>query len=129
MKKNYFWIIGMIIIILLLIVFRGREDSWNKDNKGVYLESGSSAIIPQKVDSQREAINCALDLYKKNYDEGLNFSSQCLGSCGDYAVDIVHVPRIEEDNLVENQCNDFIEGKVKNFIELDKHGGIVRIVD
>ncbi|GBE19529.1 hypothetical protein BMS3Abin17_00253 [archaeon BMS3Abin17] len=58
----------------------------------------------------------------------MEFSSQCLGSVGDYAVDIVHVPRNDEDNLVENQCEDFRSGKVTHFIELDKEGNIARIV-
>ena len=57
----------------------------------------------------------------------MKFSSQCLGVVGDYAVDIVHVPRTEEDNKIENQCEDFRTGKVNNFIELDKDGEIVRI--
>ncbi len=61
-----------------------------------------------------------------NFTEEKN--SQCLGTCGDYAVDIVHVPRTEGDNLIENQCEDYKTGKVNHFIELDKNGEIVRIV-
>jgi len=58
----------------------------------------------------------------------MQFSSQCLGTIGDYAADIVHVPRNDEDNLAENQCEDYRRGKVNHFIELDKDGNIFRIV-
>ena len=58
----------------------------------------------------------------------MNFSNQCLGTCENYAVDIVHVPRIEDDNKIENQCLEYREGKIKHFIELDRDGNIVRIV-
>ncbi len=68
-------------------------------------------------------------MYQQEKNKGIEFNSQCLGTCKNYAVDIVHVPRIEEDNLVENQCEDFRNGNVKNFIELDENGNFVRISD
>ena len=71
--------------------------------------------------------SCAVGLYEKAKQEGMNFSSQCLGTCGDFAVDIVHVPRNKEDDKPENQCNEYLQGKVTKFIELDKEGAIVRI--
>jgi hypothetical protein len=55
-----------------------------------------------------------------------------LGVCDfgeGYAVDIVNVPRTSEDDLSENQCSAYASGTVKNFIELNKNGQIVRIVD
>lgn len=74
----------------------------------------------------------AIKLYNQKKAEGMEFSSQCLGTIevdGEgYAVDIVHVPRTEEDNLPENQCEDFRTGKVKHFVELDKDGNVVKIV-
>jgi len=56
------------------------------------------------------------------------FSSQCLGSCDTYAVDIVHVPRTREDDKEANQCESIRTGQLSHFIELDKDGKIVRIV-
>ena len=82
----------------------------------------------QKGITSSEAVVCALQLYQQKKAERMNFSSQCLGTCYDYAVDIVHVPRNEEDNKIENQCLDYRKGRVKHFIELDKDGSIFRIV-
>jgi hypothetical protein len=127
MKKSYFLIILTIIIILavVFVIFRGNEDDWIKDSRGVWVKHGNPSETPDYVLEQQGIINCALEKFNNFIGE---INSQCLSVCGDYAVDIVHVPRTSEDNLIENQCSDFREGKVSHFIELDKDGNIVRIV-
>ena len=107
--------------------FQG-EDSWIKDKRGVWVKHGAPSETPDKVKEQQELINQALKLYQEKKDAGMEFNSQCLGTIGDYAVDIVHVPRSEEDNKTENQCEDYRTGKVSHFLEIDKEGNIVRIV-
>jgi len=123
-------IIGILIIAWLAIRFiiGGSEDSWIKDEKGVYVKHGFPSETPVYVTEQQNAINCAFDLYQTEKEKNIEFSSQCLGTCGNYAVDIVHVPRTNEDDLVENQCPDYRYGKVSKFIELDKNKEIVRVV-
>lgn len=79
-------------------------------------------------EEKQKIIEQAKQLYDQKKVVGMKFSSQCLGDVGDYAVDIVHVPRTAEDNLPENQCEDYRTGKVHHFIELDKDGNVVRIV-
>ena len=129
MKKKSLWIVGiaiLIIVIGLFMIFRiGSEDSWIKDSRGIYIKHGVPSNTPSYVLEQQEAINCALNKFE-NFNEETN--SQCLGVCGNYAVDVVHVPRSEEDNKAENQCEAYRNGEVSNFIELDKEGNIVRII-
>ena len=127
MKKIGVILIIVVVLIVGLLFLRGSEDSWIKDSRGVYIKHGNPSQTPDYVVEQQKIVNCSLDLYGKAGDEGMNFSSQCLGACGDYAVDIVSVPRTADDDKPENQCADFREGKVKHFIELDKDGEIVRI--
>jgi len=132
MKKICWWIFVISILIIvgwlfMRFVIGGNEDSWIKDEKGVWVKHGNPSEIPSYVSEQQEAINCALNLYENNKTK-MNFFSQCLGTCGNYAVDIVHVPRTSDDNLLENQCQDYRLGRVSHFIELDKDGEIVRIV-
>lgn len=88
-----------------------------------------SRVLIYNNESNKEQgfIECAKNLYYIAKEEGMIFDSQCLGACENYAVDIVHVPRISEDDLFDNQCEEFREGKVSNFIEIDKNGEIVRI--
>jgi hypothetical protein len=133
-SKGKIWLIaGILVLVILailaiaLLVLRSPEDSWIKDEKGVYVEHGNPAGIPIDVAAQQTALNCAYTLYESEKQSGKQLSSQCIGTCGDYAVDIVHDPRTEEDNLAENQCSDYRVGEVKHFIEMDKDGNIVRI--
>ena len=128
MKKLYWILIGIIILVVVIFLVRSPEDSWIKDEKGVYVKHGVPAETPDYVKEQQDAVLCASGLYAQKKVGGMEFSSQCLGVCGNYVVDIVHVPRNEEDNKVENQCQDYREGKVEHFIEIDKDGSIVRIV-
>ena len=130
MKRTYLTIaivVGILAIWLFIrFVLGGNEDSWIKDSRGVWIKHGNPSETPSLVLEQQQAVSCALNLYN-TYEKELNLSSQCLGTCGNYAVDIVHVPRTSDDNLIENQCSDYNDGKVSRFIELDKYGEIVRI--
>lgn len=130
MRKLYLvlmFIFALIFIWLFLrFIIGGNEDDWIKNSEGVWVKHGNPAKVPDYVVEQQNAIKCAKDLYNQQNKSIL--SSQCLGTCLTYSVDIVHVPRIEEDNLPENQCSDYRNGKTSKFIELDKEGEIQRIV-
>jgi len=133
MKKQTKIIILVVILIIVAIAslrlfFNGGEDNWIKDSRGIYVKHGNPSSTPDYVGAQQAAIEKALELFQQKKNSGMNFSSQCLGSVGDYAVDIVNVPRTNEDNLAFNQCEDYANGKVAHFIELDKEGNIVKIV-
>jgi hypothetical protein len=121
-------ILALLILAGIFIILRSPEDDWIKDSRGVWVEHGAPSSIPGYVTEQQNAIACAKDLYNTEKNKGVVFESQCLGSCYDFAVDIVHIPRTAEDNLDENQCGAFRNEIVSHFIELDKDGNIVRIV-
>lgn len=131
-QAMFLGIIAVLIIItifILLFVFKfPSEDSWIKDSRGVYVKHGVPSQIPDDVQQQQDAVIDAMQLYQQKKADGMKFNSQCLGNVGDYAVDIVHVPRVALDDLAENQCEDFRLGKVKHFIELNKDGNIVGVV-
>ena len=81
---------------------------------------------------REKKLNISLAKVKTEKVNGTIFDSQCLGTCdlgGGYAVDIVHSPREDVDNEIENQCESFRNGDVNKFIELDRDGKIVRIID
>lgn len=132
MKKIYL-IIGIILLlvigwIFIRFVIGGSEDDWIKDSRGVWIKHGIPYETPDYVLEQQQIIDQALSLYEQRKSEGMEFSSQCLGIVGNYAVDIVHVPRSGDDNKIENQCEAYRNGEVTHFIELDKAGNIIRIV-
>lgn len=123
----------MVIALLLAgfflrFIVGGDEDTGIKDKTGEYVEHSVPSNTPGDVPEQQITISRAMQLFQEKRAEGINFSSQCLGTIGNYSVDIVHNPRTEEDNIPENQCRDFLEDKTKHFIELDKYGNIIRVV-
>ncbi len=86
----------------------------------------------QKVPSKLEidtAVNQAQYFYRQRKESGEDFSNgPCLSNAlmPGWVVDIVHKPRIPIDDLPENQCPAFIEGKAQHFVELDLNGNLVR---
>ena len=130
MKKIFIWgTVAILIIATVIFIIRSPEDDWIRDDQGMWIKHGEPIKIPDEVVIQKDAIDCTTRLYQKTKIEGMIFESQCLGVCDDYAIDIVSVPRSEKDDLIENQCEEYGNGLVANFIELNKEGNIVRIVD
>ena len=135
--KNWVYFVFGFVIILILIILRFSldkqgEDSWIQDERGIWIKHGNPSSHPDEVYQQGRAIACAFFIYNNEKVNGTIFDSQCLGTCdlgGGYAVDIVHSPREDVDNEIENQCESFRNGDVNKFIELDRDGKIVRIID
>lgn len=70
----------------------------------------------------------AVELYQKTKEQGADFSNgPCLGTIDYYAIDIAHIPREVVDEKSENQCPDYINGKLKHFVELTPFGTIIRV--
>jgi hypothetical protein len=128
-KSIYLILIFILLLIggIIITIIKSNEDTWIKDEKGVWVTHGNPYEKPENVIKQHEAIAKAQEMYNQEKSNGVNFTTQCLGTAGIYAVDIVNVPRTPEDDLKENQCKDYVERRVVNFIELDQNGSIVRI--
>ncbi|MGV8152330.1 MAG: hypothetical protein ACP5OG_04560 [Candidatus Nanoarchaeia archaeon] len=116
-EKIYFFIfVGIILFVLFSLVwtFYFKEDK-----------------AEEKADLENPIYLEAKKLYDQKKSEGIDFKSQCLGAIEAnftmYVVDIVNVPRDYEDNRIENQCFDYRSGRIKNFIELDRQGNLVKI--
>lgn len=76
------------------------------------------------------ATNQARYFYQQKKERGEDFSTgPCLSNdlMSGWVVDIVHNPRQAIDDLPENQCPSFIEGRAKHFVELDTLGNLIRI--
>lgn len=125
-------IILVLVFVFIVLRFLTPEDTWIKDKNGFWIKHGNPSTTPDEVLQQQEAIKLANELYYANSARKVIFNSQCLGTVHlpigvGYAVDIVHVPRIPEDDLKENQCSSFFSGEAEHFIELNSKGEIVRI--
>lgn len=75
-----------------------------------------------------DAFKNALNLYIQKKQEGIDMTNgPCLGKIADdWVLDIAHEPRIPADEKVENQCQNYLDGTAKHFIELDPDGKLLR---
>ncbi|MDO8638952.1 MAG: hypothetical protein Q7R43_05225 [Candidatus Daviesbacteria bacterium] len=111
------------LFILILIIILVTAFLVVKINKRPVYKKGSSGVYDN-------AIAAAISLYSTRVKEGLDMSKgPCLTNdlMPGWVVDIVHVPREEIDNLPGNGCQAYLEGRARNFIELDTNGNLVRI--
>lgn len=113
-KRNLFFLVLVVILAtacLTLILNSGQPKTVSKSELEV-------------------ATNQAKYFYQQRLERGEDFSSgPCLSDAlmPGWVVDIVHQPRQAIDDLPENQCPSFIEGRAKHFVELDTLGNLVRI--
>lgn len=114
-KAKLFALVMLTIVVVALVVV--------KSNKPPAYRKGSSALFDT-------AIGGALNLYKQRAREGMDMSrGPCLTNdlMNGWVVDVVHSPRETVDDLPENQCQAYLEGRAKHFVELDTGGNLVRV--
>lgn len=75
------------------------------------------------------AVNQARHLYTQRKEGKMDFSEgPCISNAlmPGWVVDIAHRPRQSIDDLPQNQCAAFLEGRAKHFVELDPEGDLIR---
>lgn len=75
------------------------------------------------------AVNQAKYLYSLKKVSGEDLSNgPCLSNAlmPDWVVDIAHSPRQTQDDLAQNQCPAYLEGRARHFVELDLNGNLIR---
>lgn len=75
-------------------------------------------------------VNQARVVYERKRDLGVDFTDgPCLTNdlLPGWVVDITHDPRQPVDNLIQNQCQAFREGRAKHFVELDLEGNVIKV--
>ena len=86
---------------------------------------------PVNETNREEAVRRAKELFQQKKAAGMDFSNgPCLSEeiIQDWCVDVAHNPRQAADNLPENQCQSYRQGRVHHFIELDPNGNVIRAV-
>lgn len=122
MKQKGFLEIYVVLCILFIIGIIGVVYFFNRFN------SKSSPKNPEL--SSQKVIDLAKELYQEKKAQGLNFSNgPCLSNnlLPDWVVDIAHDPRQPIDDMPENQCTVFREGRAHHFVEFDTNGNLIRI--
>ena len=88
-----------------------------------------SVRIEQQVEKDL-AVAKAQNLFKQKMAAGEDLSSgPCLAEeiIPDWSADLLHDPREEADDLEENQCRFYYEGKTHHYVELDMNGNLINV--
>ncbi len=109
----------LLIIVLTVIILTSFAT--------LVFHSGTQTVISKsEIDS---AVNQAQHVYRQTKLSGGDFSNgSCLSNAlmPDWVADIAHSPRLPIDDLPENQCSAYLEGRAKHFVELDVDGNLIR---
>lgn len=120
--KLFSLVFAVIAITALVTVFGNNHNPFERKVKNSYKPG-----LDIEADS---AVNQARKVFLQKKELGIDFTGgPCLTNdlLPDWVVDIVHSPRQNIDNLAENQCAAFTEGRAKHFVELDADGNVVRV--
>lgn len=108
-------------ISVLILVVNNKSNSFDQTGR-TYVRGASSEVD--------QAVSTAQTLYRQKKKEGVDFSNgPCLTNdlLPGWVADVVHNPRTAVDNLPQNQCQAYLEGRAKHFVELDTLGNLVRV--
>lgn len=92
----------------------------------------TSPSMPSPVTETAETISVeeacirACEQTRGNIDNGPCLLNPIANS--DWVCDIAHSPRIEVDNLPENQCSTFMEGTARHFVEVSTDCALIKKV-
>lgn len=76
------------------------------------------------------AVNQAKLLYRQKKDNKEDLTSgPCLSNAlkPNWVADLAHNPRTSIDDLPQNQCPAYLEGRAEHFVELDLEGNLIRV--
>ena len=111
---------GLLLIISLTVIL-----------VTAYLTLAINAPSPNSASKNEieTAINQAKYLYQQGKLKGKDFANgPCLSDAllPNWVVDIAHNPRLPIDDLSQNQCPGYFEGRTQHFVELDPEGNLIR---
>ena len=118
-------VVGVVVayVIIMLIIAEPITPSGKSETK---------PVVSQEIISGSDQV--AIDAAKQAYTEAKAFgldltTGPCLGESAEtgWVFDVAHLPREPIDDLPENQCPQYLAGKIEHFVELDARGAVIRL--
>lgn len=114
--------LSVIFLVSLIVVF--------SNNQNPFQRSLRSSYKPGVSQTSDRAVNQARKVYEEKKQLGIDLTNgPCLTNdlLPDWVVDIAHSPRQKIDDLPQNQCQAFTEGRATHFVEMDAEGNILQV--
>lgn len=128
MKKTIKILICVILFFLVAGCQKKESQISQSINEAVDATTGLGYINMEKKAVKDIAIAQAQTFCRQKLSEGEDLSvGPCLGVVAlDWVGDVAHNPRQDIDNLPENQCAEFREGKAHYFVEVDPNCNFIK---
>lgn len=82
----------------------------------------TTVSVEQQAIEECEMI-CLINSWENGWQDGPCLSNEIIG---DWVCDVAHSPRQPVDDLPENQCSAFREGKARHFVELSPDCTVIK---
>lgn len=112
----------LFLVVLVIIVVSSTLIYSQKPNNVSY-KPGTSTELDTVVNQAKYAYQLHKN-QKADLSNGPCLSNDLLPG---WVADIVHSPRQSIDDLAQNQCPAYLEGRATHFVELDLEGNVVRV--
>ncbi len=119
-----------VLLLVLLVIVATSAITYFTSRKNLGDEIKSADYRRGEIRMVDKAVDIAKTVYQQQKKEGKDFSQgPCLTNdlMEDWVADIAHDPRVNIDNLSENQCVAYLEGRAHHFVELDPDGNLIRV--
>lgn len=117
LQKDKLFFLFLITIALVAIVTIMIDRSMGGYRPGLSKQSDKAVYYAKNVYQAKKDLG-------EDLSDGLCLTNDLLP---DWVADIVHNPRQKIDDLPQNQCQAFIIGRAKHFVELDLEGNVIRV--
>ena len=125
MFKILFYLLVIGVIVIGFLYYREVEIVQKYVDETIAV---SEEIVTQLKGHKSNAIRQARRLLDQKLKSGYDLVNRpCLAEeiVSGWAIDIVSQPITDKDRMKENQCQLYLEGKVKNLIIMDEYGHII----
>lgn len=116
-KNQLFALVLSVILIASIFIYSQKPKGTGEYKPGDWAQADRAVNQAKFVFSSRRALG-------ETFDTGPCLSDALMPG---WVADIVHKPRQPVDDLPENQCSSFREGRSQHYVELDPQGIVVRV--
>ncbi|NPA76343.1 MAG: hypothetical protein GXN93_01135 [Candidatus Diapherotrites archaeon] len=113
------WLIALVVIFIGFAVFMTLVTYGILEKRAGQAAAQQCVLLcnaAKKAGVSMQNGPCLSDLYSPEWN------------IPDWVCDVAHNPRQPVDNIPQNQCKPFLEGKAHHFVEVDENCHVIRIV-
>ena len=124
LRTKIFWLVVWLLVINVWLYYQNYFD-WQNRLSNIF--SFIQTLDRRIISNRSLAMSQARAIVNEAVGSGNVSSGPCLKEevIPEWSLDLVHNPRVPEDDLPENQCAFFLSHKTKHLLEYDLDGSLI----